>query len=261
MPPLSVVIITLNEERNIGRCIESVLEVADDIVVLDSLSSDATEQIATSYPKVRFFKNKFPGHIEQKNLAVAKALYPHVLSLDADEALSPKLRQSILEKKQNWDRDGYYMNRLTWYIGTWIRHCGWYPDRKLRLWDSRKGHWGGINPHDKYLLDPGTVTGHLKGDLLHYSFYSIEQHLEQIRKFADIKARMMLKAGRKSSMAKVFFAPGYNFFRQYFLRLGFLDGFYGFVVSLNGGYYSFLTYFKLWMLARDQEGPPSHPTT
>jgi glycosyltransferase involved in cell wall biosynthesis len=246
MTPLSVVIITFNEEKNIGRCIESVLKIADDIVILDSFSTDATEKIATGYPGVRFFQHSFDGHIEQKNRAVTRALYPHILSLDADEALSPELKESIVRVKEHWEKDGYYMNRLTWYCDKWIRHCGWYPDRKLRLWDSRKGQWGGDNPHDRYIPEPGATLGCLKGDLLHYSYYTIAQHLDQIRRFAEIKSRTMHNKGKKGSEFMVLYAPPIKLFRDYFLKLGFLDGFYGFVVSANGAYCSFLTYLLLW---------------
>jgi glycosyltransferase involved in cell wall biosynthesis len=246
MTPLSVVIITFNEEKNIGRCIESVLGLADDIVVLDSFSTDATERIATGYPGVRFFRHRFDGHIEQKNRAVGLAQYPHILSVDADEALSPGLKASIQAVKGNWEKDGYYMNRLTRYCEKWIRHSGWYPDRKLRLWDSRKGRWGGDNPHDIFILEPGATSGRLNGDLLHYSYYSISQHLDQIRKFAEIKSETMHKNGRKGSVFMVLFAPPFKFFRDFLLKLGLLDGFYGFVVSINSAYCSFLTYLLLW---------------
>src|ERR1035437_3751774 len=132
MIQLSVVIITYNEEYNIARCLESVKTIADDIVVIDSFSTDKTKEICES-AGVRFVQHKFEGHIEQKNWAITQAKFPHILSLDADEALDGTLIKSILEVKNNWKYDGYYMNRLTNYCGKWIYHCGWYPDRKLRL--------------------------------------------------------------------------------------------------------------------------------
>src|SRR6476620_7997347 len=154
MIKLSVVIITFNEERNIGRCLKSVKEVADEIVVLDSFSKDKTREICESHG-ARFIQHAFDGHIQQKNRAITFAAYPHILSLDADEALDETLIDSIKKIKQNFTKDGYYLNRLTNYCGHWVRHCGWYPDRKLRLADSRKGHWTGVNPHDKYELFEG----------------------------------------------------------------------------------------------------------
>src|SRR3954465_7519353 len=151
MLPLSAVIITFNEEKNIARCLDSLIGIVDDVVVIDSFSTDKTEEICKS-KGVRFIQHVFEGHIQQKNWAITQAKFPHILSLDADEALDETLKQSILLLKNNWQKDGYYMNRLTNYCGKWIRHCGWYPDKKLRLWDSRKGHWTGTNPHDKYEL-------------------------------------------------------------------------------------------------------------
>ena len=135
---ISAVIITYNEERNIGSCLDSVKAVADEIVVVDSYSTDKTQEIC-SRMNVKFLQHHFEGHIEQKNYAVSCVQYGHVLSLDADEILSEKLKQSIIAAKQNWRFDGYSFNRSTNYCGNWIRHSGWYPDTKLRLWNRTKG--------------------------------------------------------------------------------------------------------------------------
>lgn len=223
MIQLSAVIITYNEERNIARCLDSLVGVADDIVVLDSFSSDQTEKICLE-KGVRFVQHAFEGHIEQKNRALAQAIYPHVLSLDADEALSETLRQSILAAKAAWQHDGYAMNRLTNYCGQWIHHSGWYPDRKLRLFDRSKGRWGGTNPHDKVEMTSGTASGFLSGDLLHYSYYSVEEHYQRARKYADIAAKAMLARGKKVSWIQVVFSPAAKFIRNYIVKLGFLDG-------------------------------------
>ena len=139
MVSLSAVIITYNEEKNIERCLLSLKGVVDEIVVVDSFSQDRTEAICAQYG-VKFIQHAFEGHIQQKNWAITQASSPYVLSLDADEALSDELRQSILEAKNNWTAQGYFFNRLNNYCGQWIRHSGWYPDRKLRLWDARLGH-------------------------------------------------------------------------------------------------------------------------
>ena len=133
---ISAVVITFNEERNIKRCLKSLVGVADEIVVVDSYSTDRTEEICRSF-NARFIKHRFEGHIQQKNWAILQASSPYILSLDADEALSDNLRTSILRAKENWTHDGYYFNRLTNYCGKWIRHTSWYPSRKLRLWDAR----------------------------------------------------------------------------------------------------------------------------
>lgn len=244
MPRISVVIIAFNEEKNIGRCLDSVKEVADDIVVVDSFSTDRTEAICKE-KGARFVQHKFEGHIEQKNWAITQAQYPHVLSLDADEALDETLKRSIIEAKSNWTCDGYTMNRLTNYCGQWIKHCGWYPDAKLRLWDSRKGRWGGINPHDKYEMDEGAKIGHLKGDILHYSYYTLDDHYKQVNYFTDIASKALYKRGKNASWIKLVISPIVKFIRDYFIKLGILDGYYGFVISRISAYATYLKYKKL----------------
>lgn len=250
MISLSVVIITFNEERNIARCLESVKGIADDIVVLDSFSTDQTETICRSFG-VRFFQHRFEGHIEQKNLAITHALFPHVLSLDADEALDDTLKQSIASVKSNWTNSGYYMNRLTNYCGKWIYHCGWYPDRKLRLWDSRKGEWGGVNPHDKYELFHGDKdTGHLKGNILHYSYYTLEDHYKQVNYFTGILAKSQFEGGKRTNLIVLYLSPVVKFLRDYFLKLGILDGKAGFTISRISAYATFLKYRKIRQLQK-----------
>ena len=160
---LSVVIITFNEEKNIARCLESVKDIADEIVVVDSFSKDKTEEICRGYG-VKFIEHKFEGHIEQKNYASSQATYQHVLSLDADEALSDELKESIIKVKNDWNGYGYSMNRLTNYCGKWIHHCGWYPDTKIRLMDKSKGKWDGDNPHDQFIMQDNAEAIQLKGD-------------------------------------------------------------------------------------------------
>jgi glycosyltransferase involved in cell wall biosynthesis len=247
MTPLSVVIITFNEEKNIGRCLASVKEIADDIVVLDSFSTDKTEEIVKSYG-ARFVQHVFDGHIQQKNRAITHAKYPHVLSLDADEELNATLITEIKRIKNNFTADGYTMNRLTNYCGKWIRHCGWYPDTKLRLWDSRKGQWTGINPHDMYKLKPGSSEEKLRGDILHYSYYTTSDHLKQVDYFTGISAKELHARGKKSNFFKMIFSPPVKFFRDYFIRLGFLDGYYGFVICMISAHAVFIKYVKLKQL-------------
>ncbi len=244
MPPLSVVIITYNEEKMIGKCLESVQDIADEIVVVDSFSTDKTKSICRQF-NVKFIEHPFEGHIQQKNKALSHAANPHVLSLDADEVLSPELKESIKKVKQNWEYDGYYFNRLTNYCGKWIRHCGWYPDKKLRLLDRRKGNWGGVNPHDKIMMEKHSRIHYLKGDLLHYSFFTIGQHIDQINKFTDISSHQLYEQGRNVSVFKILLSPFIKFIRNYFIKAGFLDGFYGLVISMNSAHAKFLKYSKL----------------
>ncbi len=245
MPEISVVIITYNEEKNIARCLESIKDLADDIVVVDSFSTDKTREVCL-FQGARFVQHTFDGHIEQKNWAITQAKYPHILSLDADEAIDEVLKNSIREIKNNWQHDAYYMNRLTNYCGKWIHHCGWYPDKKLRLWDSRKGSWGGVNPHDKYELEDGNKnTGYLKGDILHYSYYSIEGHQLQTEKFSTISANALFAKGVKATWMKLYVSPAVKFIKSYFLKLGILDGYYGFKICKISAHATYLKYSKL----------------
>ena len=247
MIKLSVVIITLNEERNILRCINSAKPIADEIVVVDSFSTDRTVEICRA-AGAKIIQNVFVGHIEQKNFALGHTSFNHVLSLDADEALSDELLQSIRELKEKWEKDCYYINRLTNYCGKWIRHGGWYPDRKLRLFTKEKAKWGGENPHDILLPLNNASAGKLKGDLLHYSFYSISEHVTQINKFTDIAAKGAFNSGKKVSVLQIILRSCFKFIRDYILLLGFLDGYYGYVICRLSASATFLKYIKLRQL-------------
>jgi glycosyltransferase involved in cell wall biosynthesis len=249
---LSVVIITFNEERNLARCLTSVKGVADDIVVLDSFSTDRTEALAKEHG-ARFFQHTFDGHIEQKNRAITHARFPWVLSLDADEALDDRLIASIKAVKQSAQpgADGYSMDRLTNYCGAWIRHGGWYPDVKLRLWDSRKGRWTGTNPHDRYEMNPGSRTEHLRGDILHYSYNNLADHYKQVEYFTTIAAKAYYDRGRKAPWIKLVFSPVVKFIGDLIFRLGFLDGRYGFTIARISAYATYLKYAKLRRLWRE----------
>lgn len=248
---LSVVVITFNEERNLARCLASVKTVADDIVVLDSFSTDRTEAIAREHG-ARFLQHAFDGHIEQKNRAITHARHPWVLSLDADEALDEKLAAAIRVVKAAPMADGYSMARLTNYCGTWVRHGGWYPDRKLRLWDSRKGKWGGVNPHDRYELQPGARIAELDGDILHYSYNSISDHVKQVDYFTTIAAKAYFVQGRRAGFVKLRLAPVVKFIGDFVFRLGFLDGFHGYVIARVSAHATFLKYAKLKQLWRER---------
>jgi glycosyltransferase involved in cell wall biosynthesis len=245
MVKLSAVIITFNEERNIGRCLESLQGIVDEIVVVDSFSKDKTEEICKDY-SVKFVQHAFEGHIEQKNWAITQASNPYILSLDADEALDSTLKSSILKIKENWTHDGYSMNRLTNYCGKWIHHCGWYPDTKLRLWDSQKGKWGGDNPHDKFELDDkNSPIKRLDGDILHYSYYTLEDHYKQVTYFTDILANAQYKKGKKAPLIILMLSPVVKFVKDYFIKKGFLDGKEGFTICRISAYATFLKYKKL----------------
>lgn len=244
MIKLTVAIITYNEEKNIGRCISSVKEIADEVLVVDSFSTDNTEAICKD-GGARFVQNPFKGHIEQKNYALTLATHQHVLSLDADEALSPLLLEEIKKTKKNFEYSGYRFNRLTNYNGHWVKHCGWYPDTKLRLVDKSKAMWRGTNPHDILEMNGDERVGFLPGDLLHYSYESIAAHVTQTDKFTTIAANAAFKAGKKSSMFKIITRPILKFLRDYFYKLGFLDGRYGFIICSINALSAMLKYSKL----------------
>ena len=249
MNKLSVVIITFNEERNIGRCIDSVLPVADEVLVLDSHSTDKTCAIAVA-KGARVLQQPFAGYIEQKNNALALAQNDLVLSLDADEALDERLQQSILSAKKNKMAAGYTMNRCTYYCGRFIRHGAWYPDRKLRLFSRQLAQWGGTNPHDKVEFHSPQTSIHLAGDILHYSYYTLEEHITQNNKFSTIAAESYFSRGKRTSLFRIWFNPCWAFFSGFFLRDGFLDGFYGYVIARNVAHLTFMKHSKLYLLQR-----------
>lgn len=249
MPTISVCIICFNEERNIRDCLESV-KWADEIIVVDSFSTDRTVEIAREYTD-KVVQRKWPGHVEQKNVALEMAGCDWALSVDADERVSPELReqiQAVLDGKGDPNVAGYEMPRKTFYLGRWITHGGWYPDRKLRLVRRGRAKWAGTNPHDHLYADGPTAR--LSGDLYHYTYRDISDHLRAIDGFTTISAEELRKKGKRFVLFHMLFNPPFKFLRMYFLRLGFLDGIPGWVVALLGSYYVFLKYAKLWELRR-----------
>ena len=243
MRNISAVIITFNEEKNIERCLNSLISVADEIIVMDSFSTDTTREICGKFD-IKFLQHPFDGYIEQKNRAIDAAENDFILSLDADEALSPELKKSILEIAKIGIDDSYYFNRLNHYCGNPVRRTDWYPDRKTRLWNRTKGRWGGVNPHDKVILSKGVSEKFLKGDLLHFSFNSIEEHLNQSNKFSKISAEQLIIRRKKNLFLNLIFSPPFKFFKNYFIKLGILEGFTGFLISSFIAHETFLKYAK-----------------
>jgi hypothetical protein len=164
--------------------------------------------------------------------------------------LSPELQKSILKEKENFKYDGYFINRLTNYCGQFIRHGGWYPDRKLRLWNKQKGKWAGELIHEDIVLPKDTATGHFEGNLLHYSYHNIAQHIAQINRFTDLTAQAAFNKGKRSNWLKIRFNPKWKFFRDFIIRAGFLDGYYGWLIAKNSAYATFLKYVKLLELQK-----------
>ena len=225
---ISAVIISHNEERNIRRCLNSVQGVADEIVVVDSLSDDKTEEICNEF-NVKFVKQQWLGYSEQKNLANNLATNDWILSIDADEELSEELKKSIIElKDKNISDDNVFsMNRLTNYCGHWIRHCGWYPDRKIRIWNRNVGMWKGeIHETIEFLTEIKETV--LKGDLLHYSFVTSQDYENQQFKFAKMRGQHYFMKGKKHASFYMVVSPIFSFIQHYFFQLGFLDGKDGF---------------------------------
>lgn len=244
MQDLSVVIITYNEEKNIRRCLESVKNIAKEIVVVDSFSTDQTQSICESFD-CRFIPHAFEGHIQQKNWAWEQASTKWVLSLDADEALTPQLESSIRRALENPQFNGYRMNRLTYYCGSWVKYSGWYPDTKLRLFKKYEGAWGGVNPHDKFELHNNQDVGHLTGDLLHYSYYTKEDHFKQIEYFSNIAAKELHERGKTINGLLIYLKMAVQFMKNFIFKLGFLDGTTGFKIAVRSAYATHQKYTKL----------------
>ena len=242
---ISATIITLDEEANLGRCLASLRGVADEVVVVDSGSKDRTEAIAREGGAV-FVRQPWLGYGPQKNVASDRASHDWILSLDADEALSEPLREAILAVKRAGPRaDAYEMNRLNWYCGRFLRHSGWYPDRKIRLWRKGAARWGDVSIHEVVEAAPGARIERLRGDLLHYTCHTREQHLRTIEKFTTLSAELLAREGRRASAWKRLGSPAAHFLRAYVLKLGFLDGIQGFHACRLSAYATWLKYEKL----------------
>lgn len=244
MKKISATIIAFNEERNIERCLKSLQGVADEVIVVDSFSKDRTVEICEKYG-AKVFQHPFEGYGSQKNVAVSKAANDLILSLDADEALSEPLKASLLQEKEDENFDAYKCNRLNNFCGKWIKHGGWYPDRQLRFWNKNAGSWNDSKVHEKVDLKPGAKLGQLKGDLLHYSYYSFDEYVSQMNKYSDLKAEGQMRRGKKVLLLKLIFKPFGKFITNYFFKLGFLDGYYGFVLAHSAAYADFITQIKL----------------
>ncbi|MDW3649889.1 MAG: glycosyltransferase family 2 protein [Bacteroidia bacterium] len=244
MHKLSVVIITYNEEKNLQRCLDSVAEIADEILIVDSHSTDKTAEIGRANG-ARLILHTFEGHVAQKNIALTQARYDLVLSLDADEALDEAAQSEVKEIKEKWAGEAYIFRRRNNYCGKWIRFGGWYPDKKLRLLDRNKGKWTGRNPHDKLEVNADIPVKELKSHILHYTIANREEHLKTVHAFSTYAAEAKFEAGKKASLLKVFFAPIFKFLKGYLFQLGFLDGYKGLQIAVISAYASYLRYKKL----------------
>ena len=241
---LSALIITYNEEDHIGRCIESLKDIADEIVVVDSYSTDNTKAICKRY-NIRFVENKFIDYIQQKNFGASQINNPYILSIDADEALSEELKISILKAKKSFDFEAYSFNRLNRFGVRWIKHGSWYPDRKIRLWRNAIGKWGGPTPHEVLQLKKGIKVKKLNGDLLHYHVKDYNELNKKSEYYSGLWASRAFENGVKPNKLLQYLKPVSAFFIEFVLKGGFLAGKYGYLIAKNASKTRFRKYKKL----------------
>ena len=261
MERITAIIITQDEERNIERCLASLEGVADEVVVVDSGSTDRTQELCIAHG-ARFVVHPWEGYDRQKNYADSLASHPWILSIDADEALSPTLRESIAALKKNPSTaptDVFDVNRLNNYCGHWIHHSGWYPDRKTRLFHRDVMEWDGtVHEMLRRKGVPPCTSGcegvhrgtPLQGDLLHYSYYSVADHAARQTKYAVLAAHKAFEQGKRTHRTDLWVKPAWTFFRNYFLRLGFLDGQAGYLVCRMAAVYTLIKYARLHELTK-----------
>lgn len=230
MTKISAVIITLNEEHNIKRCVIAAKKVADEVIILDSFSSDKTVEIAENL-KCKVIQQKWLGYSAQKNKANSLANYDYILSLDADEEIGTVLVHSILKEKENGLNGAYSFSRLTNYCGTWVRHGGWYPDEKTRLFPKAGTLWTGEFVHELLELPANCETKKLNGDLNHYSYYSYTDHRKRAAKYSELNAKKMQAQQKSSGPLKPYLSGFAKFISMYFFSLGILDGKMGFMIA------------------------------
>ncbi len=239
---ISATIVALNEERNIARAIASLSACADEIVVVDSGSSDRTREIAAEMG-ARVVNEPWRGYAGQKNFAAAVARHEWILSIDADEELTPELAAEIVSLKDRpAECAGWAMPRLARYLGKWIRHSGWYPDRKVRLYHRDRAAWKGDYVHESVQVQGG--VGQLRGNLLHYTCDTLDQHFRTMNRYTTLAAEALAASGKPIPFRRLMLDPPWTFVRSYVIQLGFLDGMRGFVIANLAAFYTFLKYAK-----------------
>jgi glycosyltransferase involved in cell wall biosynthesis len=228
MRKISAVIITKNEERNIERCLDSVFDIAEDIVVLDSFSTDRTEEICFKY-NVKFVQRAWTNYADARNYATSLAMYDLVLAIDADEQLDEELKVAIAAAKKE-DEKAYQFNRITSIGGKWIKHSGWHPDWKTRLFDRRLSKWEGII-HEKPVFSQKVDFKKLDGLCKHYSYYSAEEFINRSMHYASLSAERDFKNGKNYFFSVTALKPIIKFLSVYIYNLGFLDGAEGLLIA------------------------------
>ncbi len=248
MNRLSVAIITYNEEENIRNCLESV-KWADEIVIIDSGSQDKTVEISKEYTS-KIFINPWPGHYQQENFAIDKTTNLWVFSIDADERVTPELRKEIEKVLEVPRYDGYLFPRQNYFLGKWMRHGGWYPDRVLRLFRKDKGSFGGINPHARVIIEGGWV-GVINIPIIHLTYKNFSQYISKQHSYTTISAEEIIKRkGKKIKVGLLTLIGKFltKFLEVYIWKKGFLDGLHGLIVAIAASCFAFVKYVKVWEL-------------
>ena len=248
----------MNEEQNIRRCLESI-KWCDEIVVVDSGSTDETLSICREYTD-RIFERNWPGFVEQKRFALTQCVHEWVLNVDADEEVSPELRDELIEvlsadMKQQVEQSGYYLLRVVFYLNRWWRKGGWFPEYRLRFFRRKATSWGGEDPHEKALVT-GKIAK-LNTELRHYTYADMSQHARSLNLLSSVAAASMHSRGEDSTLLQMLLNPVYRFIKFYIIKKGFLEGLPGFIVALLEAYYVFLKYAKLWEMERTPDGEDS----
>ncbi len=244
---ISTCIITFNEENYIADCIKSVKSFSDEIIVVDSESVDRTVEISKNLG-VKVIVQPWLGHVAQKQFAVDSAENDWIFSLDADERASEELILKIksLQNSDNFEEKAFFVNRKNFYLNKWIKYGGWYPEKRIRLFHRKFAKWSGTNPHDKVILASNCKTGDLNRDIIHFPYKDISHHFEVINKYSEIAAEENIKKGKKVNFAQIIYKPIFKFFRDYFLKKGFLMGKVGFIHASMGAISVYMKYLKTY---------------
>lgn len=242
-PRISAVIITHNESENIAKCLQALQQVADEIVVVDAFSDDDTVALCTDVG-AKVIQRKWEGYSAAKNYGNEVAKNDWILSIDADEVLSPEL-MSTISRLRLQKGEVYALDRINYFCGQWIKHCGWYPDWKIRLFHRKEVQWEGDFVHERINVPSSIVTKKLKGYLHHYSYQSIEDHLARIEKYSDLAAQELFGANKHPGKLRVLLSPPIRFWKVFLFKLGFLDGRNGYIISKNDSHFVKRKYQKL----------------
>ena len=252
MIQLSVVIITYQEERNIAKTIQAILPIAEEILVIDSYSTDKTVDIARNLG-ARILQRPFKDMSDQKIYGYEQALHDHILSIDADEVVSEELLQSIRTVKENWDFDAYALDRINQFADKWIHHGAWYPDYNIRLFDRTKVQSVLQRGHDEILPKPGATTSKLIGKLYHYTAFDVKTYQSKMNVLSSLAADALFRKGQTFKWWRLLLKPAYRFFSEFVLKRGFLDGFYGYVIAKTSAHFVFQREVKLWEQWKQQQ--------